>query len=651
MTKLRTAVISTVLCFISFSLVPGIIWAVSQESPVVKSLQLQSLEQFWINQYGSSSPMQISKSKSSKSLSAMQTQPIEPGPWATTDWDLLAKAQPDECYYGIGDAGNGPSSAGNLPACSGGIPKVNQAYVWGLTKSGSNVWFSTVANTHCLVMDFYMGISAPFENTSWVCEFDTQPTNDLRSPKIYSYNSISNTLTDKTSLVTSPLLSSTLGLRSAGSVGNLVIFGGPGIFGGINLFAFNSVTGAYISAVNLPAYNDIRKWLVVNNVLYAAVGTSGGGGRVLRWNGTVANPWQYEEAGILDNEGAELAFHEGRIFVATWPNLSLGPAPVAGLFMSPPVPPAGLTNAHNVPYAEIWRADDYEPDPVVASTYVGGALLSYQGDLYWGTMHVPFLSTLAAVNVLPDLDPGDDGLGPDDILTTALGTHRAISIFRGHDLAGGTPQIEILYGLQYMPVYDPTQQMYTFAPDAAHQNRMPDPVPKWGLSGFGNFFNAYTWSMAEYDEKLFIGTFDWSYLLAQGLLGILLGPMVDPALINQLYELQDQINFPWYVWGADLYRIDSSTGPALPEDVAGLGNFTNYGIRNMIHGSGLYLGMANPMNLLTDPNDVLPEGGWELIALGDRRPLAVPTLTEWGILVFMVLSFGLAIYRLRKISV
>jgi hypothetical protein len=25
--------------------------------------------------------------------------------------------------------------------------------------------------------------------------------------------------------------------------------------------------------------------------------------------------------------------------------------------------------------------------------------------------------------------------------------------------------------------------------------------------------------------------------------------------------------------------------------------------------------MANPMNLLTDPNDDLPEGGWELIEL------------------------------------
>ena len=30
---------------------------------------------------------------------------------------------------------------------------------------------------------------------------------------------------------------------------------------------------------------------------------------------------------------------------------------------------------------------------------------------------------------------------------------------------------------------------------------------------------------------------------------------------------------------------------------------------------GLYLGMANPMNLRTDPTDDIPEGGWELISL------------------------------------
>lgn len=43
-----------------------------------------------------------------------------------------------------------------------------------------------------------------------------------------------------------------------------------------------------------------------------------------------------------------------------------------------------------------------------------------------------------------------------------------------------------------------------------------------------------------------------------------------------------------------------------------MGNPSSYGIRTMLSsGDGLYLGMANPMNLLTAPGK--PMGGWELI--------------------------------------
>jgi hypothetical protein len=38
-------------------------------------------------------------------------------------------------------------------------------------------------------------------------------------------------------------------------------------------------------------------------------------------------------------------------------------------------------------------------------------------------------------------------------------------------------------------------------------------------------------------------------------------------------------------------------------------------VRNVIPDDSLYLGMANPMNLMTDSNDDLPDGGWELICL------------------------------------
>ena len=64
----------------------------------------------------------------------------------------------------------------------------------------------------------------------------------------------------------------------------------------------------------------------------------------------------------------------------------------------------------------------------------------------------------------------------------------------------------------------------------------------------------------------------------------------------------------------------STSSKAQPINTRGLGNYLNYGIREMIPNGkrGLYLGMANPMNLRTDPNDRVPEGGWELIEMTKR---------------------------------
>jgi len=60
-----------------------------------------------------------------------------------------------------------------------------------------------------------------------------------------------------------------------------------------------------------------------------------------------------------------------------------------------------------------------------------------------------------------------------------------------------------------------------------------------------------------------------------------------------------------------------NTSKAQAANTKGLGNYLNYGIRNMIpNGSGgLYVGMANPMNLRTNTKDAKPEGGWELIEM------------------------------------
>jgi len=193
-----------------------------------------------------------------------------------------------------------------------------------------------------------------------------------------------------------------------------------------------------------------RKWIVVGDDLYTAVGDQDDAGRVLKWVGDENDPFEFVEVGRLPGSGAELAYHEGRLFVTTWPGSELpGGSSTAGVYMSPLVG-EGLSES-NATWQEIWNAAEYEPDPVVAATYGGGAIASFDGQLYWGTMHVPMVATMAAVRVY-DINTSDDEAMQDAM----LGTHRAISIFRASNITeDGNASIELLYGETMLPRYIP----------------------------------------------------------------------------------------------------------------------------------------------------------------------------------------------------
>jgi hypothetical protein len=534
------------------------------------------LEQFWLSTEG------VPSAQPSLSITAF-------------DRGLLAKAEPDECFNGPG-----VPYTGTVPLCEYGIPKVNQAYVWGLAKPGDDLWFGTAPNTHCLVLGAYLGITTTVQTASYVCEFgDSQyapplppAAGDWRPPDLFVYDTQAMTLTEVTPA--DPLLTTTLGIRSAGTLDDVVVLGGPGLLGGINLFAFDAPTQAYLGSTNLPEYDNIRKWLVLDGVLYTGVRDAAtGAGHVLRWAGDPVDPFQFEVVGNLGSEAVELAVHEGRLFVTTWPNLNATPPETASLYMSPLIPEGGLSAADADGWQRIWQAGDYEPDPVTAATYGGGALHSFDGYLYWGTMHVPFVASVAHLTVY---GPPEDPL---QTVAAILGTHRSISIFRGRDLGTADQEVELVYGRALLPVYVPPLGWLILP------NNMGS-TPLWGPSGFGNFYNNYTWTMEVYDDQLFVGTMDWSYLLDEGL----------PLILEYLGIPPDTpILLPEGEHGADLYRFSAVDAPAEAESLDGMGNPTNYGIRTMLSADDLYLGMANPMNLLTDPEDDLPEGGWELLRL------------------------------------
>lgn len=563
--------------------------------------------------------------------------------------EVLAKAKPDECYYGPGDMSNQYVPTGiDCATCetNGGRGKTNQAYVWGLTNSDSTIWFGTAPNVHCLVIGQYFGgflTPTANETNSYVCEFGDGPFSppypdglgDWRPSRMYSYNLSTKTLTDRTPA--HPFLAQTVGIRSAGAHNGVVLFGGPGL-GGVKIFAYNAATGAFLGAANWPAFTNIRKWLVVDGVLYAAVGTATGG-HVIRWTGNLMSPFTYEIVGNLESDGAELALHEGRLFVNTWPS-QIG-TDVAELYMSPPIPPGGLTNAHAASWQSVWKATDYEPNLSTALTYGGGALISFQGYLFWGTMHVPMASALAHFIANP---PADE----QDLLLGLLGSYRAISIFRGKNFAT-TPQIDIAYGMPFLPKYD-AMTGWSIVPNKMNK------FPLFGLSGFGNPFNNYTWSMAIQHDRLYVGTMDWSYLLLEdlqngipktslGLEGLMKEPGKEKMMDNAMAEFAHAFD-PNTYFGADLFCFHSAREPAKAVSLNGLGNPTSYGIRNMInYKENLYMGMANPMNLLSCSNSTPGQGGWELIK---STPASIPTIGVWAIIVLALLLVILPVVYLTK---
>jgi hypothetical protein len=516
---------------------------------------------------------------------------------------VLAKATPDECFNGVGN----PYPAG--PPCSTGQAKVNQGYVWGEAMSGSKVFFGTGANVQCLTSGNQLGTNKPELNADYVCEYGSSQIvaeygipgylGDFRSPDLYYYDTKTKTTVDETATVQNAStddfnrLQQTVGIRAGGAYGGVVLMAGPCLGTCINLFAFDGDTGAYLGSSTMTQYGNIRHFAVAGDALYAGVGVGhngDNGGYVLRWTGSKANPFSFEVVGNLGAQGADLTSLNGRLFVATWAHANPnGASQQAGIWMSPPLDGNStpyLDDADATNWTEVWNVTEYEPDPLIAATYGMGGLAAYDGKLYFGTLHVPMKSSDVIDLKYP---PASQAQAKEDIIES----QRTMAIFRGSNFGTSSQKIEVLYGETQLPKYDPTLNSggggWEMVPTGY--------TPVFGHSGFGNTYNNYDWIMTVTDGKLFVGTMDWSYL-AKDILPAGSNP-IDPSL-----------------FGGELWEFDSPNKPAKAVSTNGIDNYLNYGVRNMVgDGKTLYLGMANPMNLRTDPNDGVPLGGWELVQM------------------------------------
>ena len=544
----------------------------------------------------------------------------------TTTGVRVAKAVPDECFAGVGQ--NLPFTA---PPCFFSEPKVNHSYPWGTTVAGGGdkIIIGTAANPHCLAQGAF-GLTLPYQTDSWACEFGASPwmflipgldlLGDFRPGMILAYDKNTHAITDLTPKdpnmpfgVTLEVLI-TRGFRFARTIDGVLIVGGPSLLGSAQLFFFNEATLEFLGTAELPGYSSIRRGVVVDGDLYIAMGTQSGG-EILKWTGSLsaapcASCNSFEKVADLDGLAAFIVEHEDRLFVSTWP--AFDGTSYAKLYMSRQLNGSPLTAADQNNWTQVWTATDYDPDPVMAATYAGGALASFDDHLFFGTMHLPDLAlgVFLAVHGVPE--------STEDALATLYATLRPTVLFRGKDFGTPNQKMELAYGNAELQVFVPGGDFGTWV---STPNNLPPgrKQPLFGYEGYFNRYNHYTWSMTVWDNRLWIGTLDALYSFQQGTDGVLDGleedGEVDPELIQELRQATEFFFAGLMpVAGADLFYMTDADAPAYPESITGVGNFTSWGVRNLFPiDEYMISAMANPSNLLTNQFDLLPEGGWEII--------------------------------------
>lgn len=569
---------------------------------------------------------------------------------------LLDKAVVDECFVSVGSPHNEYPFKGG---CAD-QPKKNEAYIWGMTQFGDNLFYGTGANVMCLAIESFIQFVEPIDNRpgDLVCEFGENSRTsasgkswgDWRPPSIWMYNKITGV--KKRLVIPSmqapggPLLLTSTGIRFAGvHPAGIVFMGGPNVqTDGINLFAFNGRTGQLIGGKHLDnGYSNIRKMTVTTDGnLYFGFGNSEGaielGGAVGRWTGNLQEIFSGNTTSLFDFEivatnldggATELAEHDGRLYVSTWPDRTKSyprGRNTGGVWMSPRLPLTTADAGRGNNWKKIWSAGEYEPDPLVAGTMGAGALKSFGGWLYWGTMHVPATAYKIWITKYGEPTGEHADLKKRVILENLW---REVSIFRGKTFGAPKQKIQLLYGgsavfdkrpdsvnekrlIKYqggVPGIGQYRVHTCTTNPKASCNRMSttgnriDDVMKWtnrknlmglspvfGRGGFGNEWNNYTWTMEVYNGDLYIGTMDHSQIALE-----------DSLIVASDYERRSRK-------GGELHKIENAGVGAYPVSINGFGNHTNYGYRTMVaDDKSLYLGTANNANLNVE------KGGWELL--------------------------------------
>ena len=483
----------------------------------------------------------------------------EPGTMLTVDdFVMVGKAEPDEIF--ITEDGQE-------------IPKTNQAYVWSMTRGGNSMWVGTMSNTLCLAFTGFGGVSIGYATDNAFCQQSTAEDlfPDWRMPLIWEYKlDTKEWLQHKAPEGTeeNPGISvETQGWRAAISYKDYVFFAGPGtglLWGmpgyGTSLIIFKD--GQYIGSQKFEESNDVRRFEEYGGQLYMGSQYSNGDGIIMRWIGDDSAPpeslFQWETVGVIDSSAAWLTGDKERVYSITWSTAGLGGGTGFQVWRSPKIPPCGLTAEHQDQWEMVFDYGDYDTNPDTNKLSAGGAMEVFKGELYFGSMHVPFNYGCT--------DPGN-------LITCALEKYintSPISVFKLKEKDDGSIDVTCLFGQDKGGIYQPTI----------------------GPMGLGNHYANYTWAFAVHDGWFYFGTMDYSFFMADALTAYGM-PTEFPGMV------------PYQQFGFDLWATSDGAN-WVPVTINGLGNMYNWGARNLLSdGESLWLGTANPFNLN-------PAGGWEL---------------------------------------
>lgn len=542
--------------------------------------------------------------------------------------DTVFQAPVDEAYYGLASPDNKyvpeglSESALEEAKQNGGQGKRNGSYVWGMGTYKDKLFWST--NNNYLCMQGYgnfvqpgKGDNAPYENSCWVCEYgqsayakeayeegdENSKYADIRPPRMYSYDTKTGIVTDITpSIADYPLLKNCQGLRSCGVHNGVVFFGGPGLHASdwdskvsAAFVAYDADNDRILSTSSMDNVDgckvvNVRRWRVINNVLYVTVGlthpTTGKKiGALLRWYGDKNDPWNFHIVGLVDKEAAELAYFNNRIYIGTW-------GTVSAVNVSPELPEGGFTpiDINSDMWPEIWTTESAEPTKTLGRSLTSVAgFHEWRDHLYWGVFCPNYYILSSALATYGDLTSPD-------ALAFILGNYRTPSFWR----LDKDNTCEMLYGdtSNPKPVYNKKGAIEKWDLES---NGL---TAKWGRGGFGNLCTIYVWALQQYNDNLYIGTMDLSNL-AVAAASKLLGDESFDTLSKLLTGLDTSDE------GFELLRMtDEEEAPKFITQ-NGFNNAEQYGVRNLeVLNNKLMLGSAS-MSSLKD------NGGWHVLSLDD----------------------------------